>query len=258
MRNDKPQGAVLTREQVEALRPVAIQGRLGLLPGGHTQKLCDSHEALRTERDTVLLKLGRAEEALRCLLEEPYGCPFCDSGKLRRPQGTHDDDCGFAIARAYLAGAEESTKELARPTARVGNGTSPGGNTVPNGETAGSDCAVESRTPAASVLIWSMEHNSWRRPNWHGYTDHRHEAGRYPRTEAQEIVDGSDGVNERIVELTPDDDAAVQPCGACESGAFKQAKPASSWCDWCGWEPHSECLKCSGTQPPASGNGRGE
>lgn len=55
------------------------------------------------------------------------------------------------------------------------------------------------------VLIWSMEHDAWWRPNARGYTANREEAGHFGRREAQEIVDSSRGVNERIVELTVTD-----------------------------------------------------
>ena len=45
----------------------------------------------------------------------------------------------------------------------------------------------------------------WWRPASCGYTTERTEAGAYERAEAQVIVDGSEGRNERIVELTADD-----------------------------------------------------
>lgn len=58
---------------------------------------------------------------------------------------------------------------------------------------------------ADPVLIWSMEHDAWWRPNWRGYTLSRAEAGVYTRREAQGIVDGSRGANERIEEIGPGD-----------------------------------------------------
>lgn len=81
--------------------------------------------------------------------------------------------------------------------------------------------AAQSEPQVGRVLVWSMEHNAWWRPSWCGYTAHRHEAGRYPRAEAQEIVGGSEGINERIVELAAEDSLAVQPCGACDSGTWQ-------------------------------------
>lgn len=55
------------------------------------------------------------------------------------------------------------------------------------------------------VLIYSMEHRAWWRPNSHGYTINRAEAGSYSRAEAQAIVDGSQGRNERIEALHEDE-----------------------------------------------------
>lgn len=37
-------------------------------------------------------------------------------------------------------------------------------------------------------LIWSLEHRQWWRPNSHGYTPNRDEAGRYGFEEAKQIV----------------------------------------------------------------------
>ena len=57
-----------------------------------------------------LVKAWRAErqrrralaDALQGLLDEPYGCPMCDSGRLRNPAKEHWDDCPYAIAVALL------------------------------------------------------------------------------------------------------------------------------------------------------------
>lgn len=51
------------------------------------------------------------------------------------------------------------------------------------------------------VLVWSMEHGAWWRPGWHGYSTNIMEAGLYARQEAQQIVDGSNGRHEKIVEV---------------------------------------------------------
>jgi hypothetical protein len=48
--------------------------------------------------------------ALRFILAEPYGCPFCDSGKLRDPEKGHADNCGYASARYAIAKAEGRTE----------------------------------------------------------------------------------------------------------------------------------------------------
>jgi hypothetical protein len=45
-------------------------------------------------------------DALLAIMKDPFGCRFCDSGKLRKPddpEKTHDDDCGFFLARAAIA-----------------------------------------------------------------------------------------------------------------------------------------------------------
>lgn len=41
--------------------------------------------------------------ALKAILDEPHGCVFCDSGKLRNPSKDHDPKCGFAMAQRELA-----------------------------------------------------------------------------------------------------------------------------------------------------------
>lgn len=48
--------------------------------------------------------LAEMEEALRLILTEPYGCPQCDSGKLRDPEKQHWEECGFAKAKQALDG----------------------------------------------------------------------------------------------------------------------------------------------------------
>jgi len=58
--------------------------------------------AWRATRHAPLLS-----NALQGLLDEPYGCPMCDSGRLRNPAKEHWDDCPYAIARALLAAESE-------------------------------------------------------------------------------------------------------------------------------------------------------
>lgn len=48
----------------------------------------------------------RLESALSAILADPYGCRFCDSGKLRHPHGCHDPECGYG--RAAKIGLEET------------------------------------------------------------------------------------------------------------------------------------------------------
>lgn len=50
---------------------------------------------------------SRLRAALEAILREPYGCPFCNSGKLRNPLKTHTDDCGYALAQAALTEKEK-------------------------------------------------------------------------------------------------------------------------------------------------------
>lgn len=54
---------------------------------------------------------SKAEIALRAILAEPYGCPFCDSGKLRAPDNPdkgHRPECGYYLAELALAKPEPS------------------------------------------------------------------------------------------------------------------------------------------------------
>lgn len=37
-------------------------------------------------------------KVIRQLLRKPNGCIYCDQGRLIRPTGEHDDDCGFHLA----------------------------------------------------------------------------------------------------------------------------------------------------------------
>ena len=61
---------------------------------------------LLTLIDQLRGELKRKTKALEHVLAEPYGCPFCDSGKLRNPCKSHDANCGFELARAALTGGE--------------------------------------------------------------------------------------------------------------------------------------------------------
>ena len=47
-------------------------------------------------------------EALEVILEEPHGCPFCDSGVLRKPNDpdkSHTENCGYHLAAQALTKA---------------------------------------------------------------------------------------------------------------------------------------------------------
>jgi len=54
-------------------------------------------------RDSLLSQDTSAVVALRAILADPYGCQFCDSGKLRSPHKPHDDNCGYRLAEMVLA-----------------------------------------------------------------------------------------------------------------------------------------------------------
>lgn len=66
---------------------------------GYDQFCSGSHAVRR-----LVQRFEEIEAAGRRILAEPFGCPFCDSGKLRKPDDpakNHLPDCGFAMmARA--------------------------------------------------------------------------------------------------------------------------------------------------------------
>ena len=56
-------------------------------------------------------RAARLRVALNAIMIEPYGCRFCHSGKLIKPndpEKDHDDDCGFLLARAAIANEQEA------------------------------------------------------------------------------------------------------------------------------------------------------
>lgn len=67
---------------------------------GHCER-ADKHKA----------EIARLREAVEGLLADPYGCPFCDSGVLRRPlnEKDHATDCPYAVARIVLASGAKGT-----------------------------------------------------------------------------------------------------------------------------------------------------
>lgn len=80
-----------------------------------------AREALDTERrkpvsssPAVLDKEAKLEAVIKDLLVNPYGCRFCDSGKLRTPndpEKDHDEDCPFLVATQVLENKEIFTME---------------------------------------------------------------------------------------------------------------------------------------------------
>lgn len=59
------------------------------------------HQVLEHVDQTQIKPL---ESALRAILAEPFGCPFCDSGTLRNPAKGHDAACGFYMAQQLVGG----------------------------------------------------------------------------------------------------------------------------------------------------------
>lgn len=47
-------------------------------------------------------------DALQGLLDEPYGCPLCDAGRVLNPAKGHWPDCPYEIARVVLAELREA------------------------------------------------------------------------------------------------------------------------------------------------------
>lgn len=61
---------------------------------------------LQRERNELLDRVDELLAAMKMILAEPYGCPMCDSGKLRNPAKEHWDTCGFARAVSVIAKTE--------------------------------------------------------------------------------------------------------------------------------------------------------
>jgi len=80
-------------------------------------ELLDAAGNVRIDMAGDIVKFGADNALLRMaltrVLEEPYGCPFCDMGVLRkRVDGDtprHADSCPFALARAALASGSAPT-----------------------------------------------------------------------------------------------------------------------------------------------------
>ncbi len=47
-------------------------------------------------------------DALQGLLDEPYGCPLCDAGRVLNPAKGHWPECPYEIARVVLAELREA------------------------------------------------------------------------------------------------------------------------------------------------------
>ena len=75
--------------------------------------LRSDYAALQAKHDALIATHKGLEKALRAILADPYGCRFCDSGKLRTPADPkyrhmleacteHDDSCGYGLAKTAL------------------------------------------------------------------------------------------------------------------------------------------------------------
>ena len=97
---------VLTPREVSMVRASYAQTPSALAADGANEfyderiaELCASHERLRAERDLL-------RAAGETILHDPYGCPYCDSGVLRKrvdgAEPFHADDCGWKLLRAAV------------------------------------------------------------------------------------------------------------------------------------------------------------
>jgi hypothetical protein len=66
------------------------------------EQLQEQYRELQGEYADSANHSEKVKAALTRILAEPYGCAFCDSGKLRNLNKDHDYDCGYAMARAVL------------------------------------------------------------------------------------------------------------------------------------------------------------
>ena len=75
------------------------------LGGWGTERDCneDYREAYISGRTQEREAAKPLVEALEGIFKSPYGCPMCDSGKLRNETKEHWDDCPFGIAIKTLA-----------------------------------------------------------------------------------------------------------------------------------------------------------
>lgn len=102
-------GKGVTLEQVMA----AVDEYAGLRAGeeNSTTDITPDIDAARARVASLLAEapaqpVGLTEAAIAAcaaVVDEPHGCVFCDSGKLRNPAKPHEEDCGFALAAGVVA-----------------------------------------------------------------------------------------------------------------------------------------------------------
>lgn len=66
------------------------------------EEYIDPHGECVAVIDQLSVKNAEMEKAIRQILTEPYGCVFCDSGKLRNPVKHHAINCGFWMAQCAI------------------------------------------------------------------------------------------------------------------------------------------------------------
>ena len=118
LNNDVDQANTLALETVRSTKEAA-ELRINQLRERHdmeTKPLYAEIERLRAELERALETIKGQNEsysiqfkefldacaAIAGILAEPYGCPMCDSGKLRNPEKSHWPDCPYAIANDVL------------------------------------------------------------------------------------------------------------------------------------------------------------
>lgn len=63
---------------------------------------------LTAENATLSRTVSRLQGVIKAILDDPHGCVFCDSGKLRNPSKDHTPECGFARAFACFPAEKQS------------------------------------------------------------------------------------------------------------------------------------------------------
>jgi hypothetical protein len=98
--------AILSREQVEALRDAVLYGHdPRLLTQAEARDLCDSHEALRARLDEAEKLLREVEQNSA---ETGQCCLVCDPNEETRAAPQHATDCKLS---AFLAGSGVPTTQ---------------------------------------------------------------------------------------------------------------------------------------------------
>lgn len=84
-------------------------------------ELQESLVATAARADRLAAENAALTAALEAIRAEPFGCPFCDSGKLRNPAKRHTEDCGFLKLEAALAAGPRDGRVSAGGVSEKGN-----------------------------------------------------------------------------------------------------------------------------------------